>query len=103
MLNIENYIEMQYRELHLDINIEYQDLYSNIEHDKLKEIFSTLHSMFVSTYGTMNNRLPTNEGTEHFWAEPSRELMRAIDVSMGLQRVLKESVNAGLFLTTSAG
>ena len=91
ILNIENYIEMQYCELQSDINIEYQDLYHNIEHDKLREILSTLHSIFISTYKTMNDRLPTNEDTAHFWADPSRELLRAIDISTGLQRTLKDS------------
>lgn len=90
-MNIENYIEMQYRELQSDINIEYQDLYFNIEDNKLREIFSTLHSIFISTYKTMNDRLPTNEYTAHFWADPSRKLLRAIDISTGLQRTLKDS------------
>lgn len=90
-MKINNYIEMQYRELQSDINIEYQDLYSNIKDDRLKEIFSTLHGLFISTYKTMNHRLPTNEDTAHFWADPSRELLRAIDISMGLQRTLKNS------------
>jgi hypothetical protein len=42
-MNIENYIESQYRELVDRINIEHMDLYKTIKHDKLREIFSTLH------------------------------------------------------------
>ena len=82
---------MQYRELQSDINIEYQDLYHNIEHDKLREILSTLHSIFISTYKTMNDRLPTNEDTAHFWADPSRALLKSIDIIEGLLRALNES------------
>lgn len=72
-----------------DINIEFIDLYSAFQTKKLQEIFSTLHHLFVVNYKSMNDRLPTGEYTAHFWAEPSRALIRAIQISTGLQRVLK--------------
>jgi len=96
-LNIENYIEAQYRELHPKINIEYEDLYSGIEHSTLKEIFATLHYIFLSTYKMMNERLPTVNYTAHFWAEPSRDLIKAIEIATGLQRTLKNSEFAFAF------
>lgn len=45
----------------------------------------------------MNDRLPTGEYSAHFWAEPSRALIRAIQISTGLQRVLKNSTYAFTF------
>lgn len=90
-MNIENYIESQYRELQLDLNIEYKDLYSGIEHPKLREIFATLHYIILSNYKLMNERLPTRDYSNHFWAESSRKLIRAIEIATGLQRTLKNS------------
>lgn len=39
----------------------------------------------------MNSRLPTNQGTAHFWAQNSRELILAIESVKGLQRALADS------------
>jgi len=39
----------------------------------------------------MNERLPTGEYTAHFWAEPSRHLIKTIEIAIGLQRTLKNS------------
>jgi tRNA A-37 threonylcarbamoyl transferase component Bud32 len=96
-LNIENYIEAQYRELRPNINIEYEDLYKGIEHIKLKEILSTLHYIFLSNYKMMNQCLPTGDYTARFWAEPSRNLIKAIEIATGLQRTLKNSKFAFAF------
>ncbi len=96
-LNIENYIEAQYRELQPNINIEYEDLYNGIGHSKLKQILATLHYIFLSTYKMMNERLPTGDYTAHFWAEPSRDLIKAIEIATGLQRTLKNNKLAFAF------
>jgi len=96
-VNIDNYIESQYQELISDINIEFIDLYSAFQTERLQEIFSTLHHLFVINYKSMNDRLPTGEYSVHFWAEPSRALIRAIQISTGLQRVLKNSTYAFTF------
>ena len=90
-MNIENYIEGKYRELKSMINIEYEDLYREIAHPKLREIFTTLHYLIISGYMSMNQRLPTGDDTAHFWAEQSRELIKAIEIATGLQRTLKSS------------
>lgn len=90
-MNIENYIEGQYRELSTEINLEYEDLYKNFNYRKLTEIFSTLHHKLVSLFKIMNERLPTGEYEAHFWADPSRELITTIDISLGLQRTLKNT------------
>jgi len=39
----------------------------------------------------MNERLPTNEDGNHYWADPSRELSLMIDETLGLHRALKSS------------
>lgn len=77
-MNIENYIESRYRELLSTdaINAEFADLYLGIDHTKLREIFTTLHHDFISLFKIMNERLPTNDYEAHFWADPSRDLIR---------------------------
>lgn len=45
----------------------------------------------------MNERLPTNDYPAHFWADPSRDLVRAIEIATGLQRTLRESKYAFTF------
>ena len=91
-MNIENYIEAQYRELQTKgLNAEFLDLYKNVEYSKLSEIITTLHHYFTSLFRTMNERLPTGKYGNHFWAAPSRELIDIIEITLGLYNVLKGS------------
>lgn len=92
-MNIDNYIETKYREL-LSISAldgEFSDMYTGIANTKLREILSTLHSNFTSLFRTMNERLPTGENGAHFWADPSRKLKSAIEISLGLYNTLKNT------------
>ncbi len=95
-MNIENYIESQYREVVSPetINVEFADLYLAIEHIKLREILTTLHYKFISSFKLMNERLPTNDYGNHFWAESSRDLIKTIEITLGLYNALKASKNA---------
>lgn len=90
---IENYIESRYRELMSDntINAEFADFYLGIEHTKLREILTTLHHHFISLFKMMNERLPTNDYEAHFWAAPSRDLIKFIEITLGLYNALKTS------------
>lgn len=90
-MNIENYIESQYREIYSDLNIEFIELYKSFRSQKLQEIFATIHHLCVENYKLMNRRLPTEEYASHFWAIPSRKLIFAIDTALGMQRKLKNS------------
>lgn len=94
MASINNYIESQYRLLANYNNIEYLDLYQSFSDQKLREIFSTIQHIFVVNYTAMNERLPTRENSNHYWAENSRELILAIEVLSGLKRVLKATEDA---------
>lgn len=94
-MNTENTIETAYRELEffregIESN-EYTNLYKNVENSKLREIFSILHYLFIYLFNEMNKRLPTKETAAHFWAEPSRELIKIIDVSLNLEKKLKDT------------
>lgn len=92
-MNIENYIESQYRELLLcsQINAEYSDLYKSFRNQKLREILMTLHHDLVGLFRTMNERLPTGEHEARFWAEPSRDLIKRIEIIFSLVSSLKET------------
>lgn len=92
-MNIENYIESQYRELLLcsQINAEYSDLYKSFRNQKLREILMTLHHDLVGLFRTMNERLPTGEHEAHFGAEPSRDLIKRIEIIFSLVSSLKET------------
>lgn len=90
-MNIDNYLESQYREIYSHLNIEYIDLYKCFELQKLQEIFATIHHLCVENYKLMNQRLPTGEFGNHFWAGPSRELILAINTALGMQRTLKNT------------
>ena len=92
-MNIENYIESQYRDLLScsQINAEYSDLYKSFRNKKLREILMTLHHDLVGLFRTMNERLPTGEHEAHFWAEPSRDLIKRIEMIFGLVSSLKET------------
>lgn len=92
-MNIENYIESQYRELLScsQINAEYTDLYKSFRNKKLREILMTLHHDLVGLFRTMNERLPTGEHEAHFWAEPSRDLIKRIEIIFSLVSSLKET------------
>lgn len=90
-MNVENYIVSQYRELLScsQLNSEYADLYKSFRHEKLREILATLHHDLVSLFNTMNERLPSGEDGAHFWADPSRELIKRIEITLGLAATLK--------------
>lgn len=92
-MNIENYIESQYRELLScsQINAEYSDLYKSFRNQKLREILMTLHHDLVGLFRTMNERLPTGEHEAHFWAEPSRDLIKRIEIIFSSVSSLKET------------
>ena len=91
-MKIENYIESQYRELsEKGLNTEYSELYNSVTNTKLQEIFETLHYYFIDLFKIMNQRLPTGMEEVHFWAEPSRELLNIIEITMELYDKLKNS------------
>lgn len=95
-LEIENYIEAQYRKifdgtLYEETDQEFANLYENVGHERLKRIFTILHSEFNEEFKTLNQRLPTGDEEAHFWADPSRELIYRIEIVRGLQRNLAET------------
>jgi len=91
-MNIDNVIEAQYRRLKNVADDEFSELYVAITHEKLRAVFGTVHRDLVNLFGSMNQRLPTGPESEaHYWADPSRELLEAIDIIERLERPLKNT------------
>lgn len=90
-MQINNAIEVKRGELSQYLTPEYIVLYKNFSNPTLQEIFSTLHQLLVKNYEKMNTRLPTDDSTNHFWAENSRELILANNTIDSLQRILKNT------------
>jgi eukaryotic-like serine/threonine-protein kinase len=90
-MNIENAIETHYRKLADSLSNEYEELYESISNEKLRILFSTLHTRVIDLFDSMNHRLPTADESAHFWADPSRELIQAIEIIDALEQSLKKS------------
>lgn len=76
-MKTENFIESVYREL-VTIDTQFISLYKEFNHEKLENIFSTLHEKILSSFEMMNRRLPTKNEEAYYWAEPSRTLIDSI-------------------------
>ena len=92
-MKLDNYIESRYRDLIANelLDPEYLSLYESIENKKLKEILASLHKSYLALFSAMNNRLPTRDHTNHFWAAESRQLLFIIEMTLGLLRSLRNS------------
>lgn len=89
---VDNIIASELVELEgFQTNTEYEKLYINVEHEELRHIFTTLHFNISELFRSMNTRLPTRNSTTYFWAEPSRTLIKCIEVSLELYSKLKET------------
>ena len=92
-MNIENSIEIHYQELfsYSTENKEFSTLYQDIENDQLRELLTTLHFELTSSFRQMNERLPTSDEGNHFWADSSRRLIKTINICLDLYNDLKET------------
>ena len=92
-MNINNYLETKIRELNSmqKTSYEFEDLYSDIQDEKLKTVFCWIHAEFIALFRSLNNRLPTGDSGAHFWAEPSRELIYIIELTLEMKNSLKHS------------
>ncbi len=90
-MKFNNAIEAHYRKLDDRLSNEYEELYESFSNEKLQLLFSTLHTMIINSFNSMNDRLPTNDIPAHFWADPSRVLIEGIEIIEALERSLKKS------------
>ncbi|WP_413527594.1 protein kinase family protein [Marinilactibacillus psychrotolerans] len=91
-LKVDNIIVSALEEIeYLESHPKYSEIYNDIAHEELRELLIKLHSNISESFKTMNSRLPTRSGTAHFWAEPSRTLLRCIEISENLYYKLKET------------
>lgn len=91
--NINNYIYNRLQDLRRNtmIHSEYDDLYQFIQNDMLRSLVSSLHYNLIFSFRRMNERLPTKDSGAHFWAEPSRILIKTIDIVFELNSKMKKS------------
>lgn len=90
-IKLENTIENIYKNLGIRIYDEFDELYANVEHEVLRTIMSSLHYIIITEFRAMNTRLPTAMCEAHFWAQNSRNLLDAIEISLSLERKLKNT------------
>ena len=86
----DNFIEDKYRNLIFEESREYVELYKNFTDERLRIIFSTFHYCLIELFKRMNERLPSPEGNNHFWAQPSRELRYIILVIFEMEEFFKK-------------
>lgn len=67
------------------------ELYKDVENEILRDNFTILHGNLVKLFKIMNERLPTNENGNHFWADPSRDLIKIINACLDLKKRLVKS------------
>lgn len=92
-MTVDNLLESKIRELQSRglTSAEYEDLYSGIGNERVRTIFTWLHAGYIDLFRTLNERLPTGEFEAHFWAEPSRDLIYVIELTISLQGILKKT------------
>ncbi|HDV7429710.1 TPA: protein kinase family protein, partial [Campylobacter jejuni] len=88
---IVNAIEVAFDEIKNDIYTKSVDLYSIFGNEKLQLIFSTLHENIIFCFKRMNERLPSIEEGNHYWANESRILKSSIEIALNLENKLKDS------------
>lgn len=74
----------------LPSRVDYLSLYNTTD-GRINELFSTLHYHYNRLFSLMNNRLPTKDGTAHFGADSSRELLAIIDITNLIYHTFKNS------------
>lgn len=79
---LDSFIEKQLRAFsYEDSDIHYyEELYDSISNERLRKLFSLLHANLIGLFELMNEQLPTNEEENHFKADPSRDLIKNIDI-----------------------
>ncbi|RIM89004.1 protein kinase family protein [Staphylococcus xylosus] len=70
---------------------DYVHLYKDVPNQELAGLFAKLHNQFVVTFKEMNTLLPTKENEPHFWADPSRDLIKVIQLTEYLEEKLKNT------------
>lgn len=91
-LEIDNALAVYLEEIiYMETLKKYEPLYEDIANENLRELFTKLHSNITESFKSMNERLPTNVSGAHFWAEPSRTLLRCINIVDDLYYSLKDT------------
>lgn len=71
-----------------DFVIDYEHLYKEQFDERLCQLCSSLHYQLVEMFKLLNDSI---NGGKHFWANPSRDLIKAITLSNRFINVLKNS------------
>lgn len=73
------------------INEEFREIYTDIPSEDLQFLFLTLHSNIIRLFRDLNSRLPTKMHTAHYWADQSRDLIKAIDTAIDTYYSVQDS------------
>ena len=68
--------------------IDYEHLYKDVFDDRLSQLCSSIHYQLVKGLRILNDSI---NGGRHFWAEPSRDLIKSISLSNRFVNNLKNS------------
>lgn len=68
--------------------IDYEHLYKDIFDDRLSQLCSSIHYQLVKGLRILNDSI---NGGRHFWADPSRDLIKSISLSSRFVNNLKNS------------
>lgn len=71
-----------------ELNREFEALYNTVGNVKLREVFETAHYELNELFRRMNQKLPTHDQSEYFWADQSRDLLFLIDIIFELNNNL---------------
>lgn len=91
-LEVENLLAIHLDDIsYMNTLKKYEMIYEDVLNDIFRELLTKLHSNITENFKLMNGRLPTNFSEAHFWADPSRSLIKCLEIAEDLYYNLKDT------------